>query len=113
MDKKIPLRINSLLKFIDEVLNDTKEIELKDLEETSILLRATCFSITQIGEQMNKLEKLLTDRYPDLPLRSAKRTRNFLVHEYERIDVEIVYTIIKEDLPALKQSLEKIKKDFE
>lgn len=113
MDKKIPLRINTLLELIDEVLNDTKEIELKDLEETSILLRATCFSITQIGEQMNKLERLLADQYPDLPWRSAKRARNFLVHEYERIDVEIVYTIIKEDLPALKQSLQKIKKDFE
>ena len=113
MDKKIPLRINTLLELIDEVLNDTKETTLKDFQETSILLRATCFSITQIGEQMNKLEKLLADQYPDLPWRSAKRARNFLVHEYERIDVEIVYTIIKEDLPALKQSLENIKKDFE
>ena len=113
MDKKIPLRINTLLELIDEVLNDTKEIELKDLEETSLLLRATCFSITQIGEQMNKLERLLTDQYPNLPWRSAKRARNFLVHEYEKIDIEIVFTIIKEDLPDLKQSLEKIKKDFE
>ena len=113
MDKKIPLRINTLLELIDEVLNDTKEIELKDLEETSILLRATCFSITQIGDQMNKLERLLSNQYPDLPWRSAKRARSFIIDENERIDVETVCLIVKEDLPALKQSLEKIKKDFE
>ena len=56
MDKEVlVLRINVLLNHIDEVLKDTKDITAFDLKTQSILLRATCFSIGQIGEQMNNL----------------------------------------------------------
>lgn len=55
MDDKTLLRIDSLLKHIDIVLNDTKDLTIDELRQHDLLLRATCFSIAQIGETMNQL----------------------------------------------------------
>lgn len=49
MDSKALLRINSLLKHIDLVLTDMKDIDFAHFEEDSLLFRATCFSVSQIG----------------------------------------------------------------
>ena len=58
MDKELLVsRIDSLSEHIDLVLNDTEGLTVHQLDESSLLLRATCFSIAQIGEIMNQLEK--------------------------------------------------------
>lgn len=50
MDEKILMRIHSILEHINQVLEDTKGVSLEELRKSSLLLRATCFSIAQIGE---------------------------------------------------------------
>lgn len=57
MDDLLVDRIDSLLKHIDEIENDLKGLTIKELENSNQLLRAVCFSLAQIGEQMNQLER--------------------------------------------------------
>ena len=45
--------------------------------------------------------------YPDLHWASMIRMRNFMIHEYDIIDMHIVYETVKTDLPPLIQGLEK------
>ena len=109
----VVLRINVLLNHINEVFKDTKGMTADDLKAQSVTLRATCFSIGQIGEQMNSIEKSLKDKYPNLPWKRAKGMRNLIVHEYERIDSEMVYSTIKNDLPPLKEAFEQIREELQ
>ena len=108
----VALRITVLLNHIDEVLKDTENMGADDLQENSLLLRATCFSIDQVGEQMVSIEKDLKEKYPDLPWKRARGMRNLIVHEYQRIDSEMVYSTIKNDLVPLKTSFELIRKEL-
>jgi uncharacterized protein with HEPN domain len=39
--------------------------------------------------------------------------RNAVIHEYFRVDVEVIWETIRADLPALKMSLKKISHYFE
>ena len=78
MDEKTILRIDSLLKHVDQVLADTNGITVDDLKKSNILIRATCFSIAQIGEMMNQLEKTLSEKYYNLPWLPARRMRNII-----------------------------------
>lgn len=57
MDDKALIRINSLLKHIDTVLSDMENVGLQDFESNALLFRATCFSISQIGEQMTRIQE--------------------------------------------------------
>lgn len=113
MDNQLLIyRIDTLLEHIDLVLDDTKEVSIDQLKQSSLLLRATCFSIAQIGEMMVQLEKHLSDKYKNLPWSGARQMRNIIVHDYGGTDVEQVYSTIQEDLPALKDSFNLIKKDL-
>ena len=111
MDELILLRIDSILKRIDQVLSDTSGVSLEDLRQSNLLLRATCFSIAQIGETMNQLEKTLGAKYWNLPWIGARGMRNIIVHDYGNADVEQVYSTIHEDLPRLKTAFSAIRND--
>ena len=113
MDKELLIyRINSLLEHIDLVLNDAKGLSVSDIEKSNLLLRATCFSVAQIGEMMVQLEKELSSKYDRLPWVDARKMRNIIVHDYVGTDVEQVYSTIHNDLPALKEAFIAIKNDL-
>ena len=112
MDDKTLLRVDSLLKHIDKVLNDVDGLTIKELQSHDLLLRATCFSVAQIGEMMNQLEEVLSDRYWNLPWVPARRMRNVIVHDYSGTDVEQVYSTIRNDLPDLKKAFLVVRNDI-
>ena len=102
MDKELLIyRIDSLLEHIGLVFNDTKGLSVSDIEDSNLLLRATCFSVAQIGEMMNQLEKELSPKYDRLSWVDARKMRNIIVHDYVGTDVEQVYSTIQYDLPSL------------
>ena len=113
MDKELLIcRIDSLLEHIDLVFNDTNGLTIEEIEKSNLLLRATCFSVAQIGEMMNQLEKALSQKYDQLPWLSARKMRNIIVHDYGGTDIEQVYSTIREDLPDLKTAFLTIKNDL-
>lgn len=113
MDKNLLIyRIDSLLEHIDLVLEDTKGLTASQIKDSSLLVRATCFSISQIGEIMNHLEKDLSSRYKSIPWVGARRMRNVIVHDYGSADILQIYSTICDDLPTLKLSFIEIKKDL-
>ena len=111
-DFKIIHRIDTLLKHIKEVETDLDGVSLEDFEKSDLLIRATCFSLVQIGEQMNKLETILRDNYPDLPWSYARNMRNLIVHVYSQVDGKQIYKTAKENLEELKQAFLKIKNEI-
>src|SRR5574344_269629 len=112
MDPKALLRLDSVVRHIDAVQNDLDGVSLDTFKENDLLLRATCFSVVQIGEAMNKLETLFGEKYPSLPWRLSNRMSNFLVHDYDSVDAQIVYETVKNDLPVLKAAILPIKDDM-
>ena len=68
-----------------------------------------------IGEQIGKIlkeEDCPFDKYPQIPWVAAYDMRNFISHEYASIDEEIVFDVIKEDLPPMKEAIEEILLDY-
>lgn len=57
--------------------------------------------LTVIGEAAGALDPPTYARLPSLPPRSVRGQRNILVHEYWRIDHDIVWATIEHDLPPL------------
>lgn len=113
MDKLILDRIDLLLDHIDLVFYDTDGLSIEEIEQNSILLRATCFSVSQIGEMMIQLEKKLSSLYPELPWSRARGMRNIIVHDYGGTDIKMVYSVINNDLPGLKIDFTKIKSELQ
>ena len=58
--------------------------------------------LSVIGEDVGKLDKIYLDEHPSIPWKLIKDTRNFLVHDYRKVDHFIVFSILKDELPELK-----------
>ena len=73
MDDRTLLRIDALLKHIDQIFDDTENIGFDELKNSNLLLRAVCFSMAQIGEMMSQLQENLGKKYWRLPWYPAKK----------------------------------------
>ena len=69
---------------------------------------ALLYSLVVVGEAANRLPGEFQDAYPAVPWRRVIDFRNFLVHRYDVIDMEIVLAVVGESLPGLITELRAI-----
>jgi uncharacterized protein with HEPN domain len=61
-----------------------------------------------IGEASSSLSQEFINQHPEVPWAAVVAFRNILIHEYFRVNLEIVWRIVKRDIPDLKSSIEAI-----
>ena len=110
--KTLP-RIDTILKHIQTIKNDVGNKTLEEFQKSDLLVRATCFSLVQIGEHMARLEEKIGSDYPNLPWRKAKNMRNLIVHVYNHVKSEIIYNTIQNDLDELENEITLVKNELE
>lgn len=59
-----------------------------------------------IGEAVRSLDPAFRNQHPSVPWRQISGMRNILVHDYFRIDKEIVWQTLLNDIPAFKAQVE-------
>jgi uncharacterized protein with HEPN domain len=64
--------------------------------------------LEMIGEAAGRVSDEIQNVYKDLPWAKMKGMRNFLIHEYDDIDLKIVWDTVNNNLPPLIKELEKI-----
>ena len=67
--------------------------------------------LTVIGEALGALTDETYQRLPSLPPHLPRGQRNILVHEYWRIDLDIIWGTIVRDLPPLIGDIETLLED--
>ena len=68
--------------------------------------------LAQIGETLNKLDDEVIQKYDLVEDKNgAYYTRNYIVHDYEGVDLFIVETILRKNLHKLKEKLSKVCND--
>ena len=79
-------------------------------------LESSCMLLIAIGEGVKGVDKL-TDKkllsfYPEMDWKGVMGMRDIIAHHYFDLDAEIVYDVIKHDLPKLKDVLQQIIDDL-
>jgi len=78
---------------------------LKDIEGQMAILMA----IAQIGETLKKIDDNILKKYDLLDDKEgAYYTRNYIVHDYEGINLAYIENIIRVYIPKLKKKIKKI-----
>ena len=71
-------------------------------------IRAVAFEFVTMGEAARAVPLEIQTRYPQIPWGKMQVLRNVIVHEYFRIDEEILWRASREDIPPLIPVLEEI-----
>jgi uncharacterized protein with HEPN domain len=61
-----------------------------------------------IGEAANNLSPSLTSKNTDVPWPQIRSFRNFIVHEYFGLDLELIWNVLTVHIPPFKLQIEKI-----
>ncbi|NJM66265.1 MAG: DUF86 domain-containing protein [Acaryochloris sp. RU_4_1] len=64
--------------------------------------------LQMVGEAVGTLSEPLTRQRSGVPWAEIVALRNVLVHEYFRVNLELVWRIVEQDLPDLKAKVEAI-----
>ena len=104
--------------FILEMIDNIEKIVLRHSVITKALedfegKMAILMAIAQIGKTLKKLDDKIIKHYDlELDKEGAYYTRNYIVHDYEGVDIAFVENIVREYLPKLEKKIKKISFDF-
>ena len=90
---------------IDKIENYTKGGKTEFLEKP-IIQDAVIRNLEIIGEAVKGIDDRVRAEYPSIPWKSIAGMRDFLIHVYFGINLQIVWKTISDDLPPLKKAVE-------
>lgn len=93
--------INSGMEFIEGMKYDEFA---KDAKTVYAVIRA----IEVVGEAVKNIPDRVRNEYPDIPWRNMAGMRDKLIHAYFGVDMKRVWKAMKEEIPPLKSTFEKI-----
>lgn len=82
----------------------TLEAFLQDTQVQDSVIRR----LEIIGEAARRVSETTQLKHPDLPWREMIAMRNIIIHEYDNVDLTVVWDAVKNDLPPLVEALESI-----
>jgi len=95
----IKTSIDSIFEFIGEKRN------FFEYQNNKLLRQGIEREIEIIGEAMNRIMKIA----PDIQIENARQivdTRNWVIHGYDKVDDVVIWGIISNSLPKLKEEVE-------
>ncbi len=101
--------------FLLKILEDIRDIESflkniayeKFLSET-IIRKAVCMSLINIGESVKSLSRDIRSRYSYVPWKKAAGLRDIVAHKYGTIDFEIIWQTVTVEIPSFKEDIIKL-----
>ena len=79
-----------------------------EFSKDSLLQDAIVRRLEIIGEAAGRVSSATQKKYENLPWQAMKGTRNRVIHEYDSVQIDIIWDIVQKDLPVLVKELEKI-----
>lgn len=108
MQDKDRVRIQHMLDAAERITTFTDGISKEQFTEDEKLNLAVIRLFEILGEAANNISDDLREEYHDVPWREISGVRNRLIHGYFDVDLNIVWEIIQQDIPALISNLKYI-----
>jgi uncharacterized protein with HEPN domain len=96
--------IHDCIRHIEEFVDG---IDLEAYRDSEMTKSAVERKIQILTEAVIRLEGEGAELFPDIDWKAYRGLGNFLRHSYHRVDDEIVWNTIKDDLPRLRGVVEK------
>ncbi len=97
--------IDDMIAFIEKVANYTEGLDQHAFVSSALTYDATLRNLELIGEAATRIPNEVRNANTQIAWRQIIATRNRLIHGYLGIDDDTVWSIVRDDLPALLTQL--------
>ncbi|MEK6854656.1 MAG: DUF86 domain-containing protein [Nanoarchaeota archaeon] len=106
--KEDSIFIMHILDSINAIEDFSKNLSRKNLELDRLRRSAIVREIEIIGEASKNISADFKDKHNEIPWKAIIGTRDKVIHHYFGINLDVVWEIIKENLPDLKRKLKSL-----
>lgn len=102
--------IEDMVAFAERVLAYTQGFDQARFVSDMLVYDATLRNLELIGEAASRIPLEVRDAHPDIPWRMVVATRNRLIHGYLGLDNETLWSLVRDDVPALLSRLQAMRR---
>lgn len=107
------VRLQHVYDAIREIESYLENVGFNDFMDSSMMRFACIKQMEIIGEASNHISDETKSKFTSIEWSQIVGMRNVFVHEYFGIDSSLVWEIIKNDIPDLKERIKEIIDKFE
>lgn len=100
--------VQKLITHTRKILGYCDGVSYAQFSADSKLVEACVFNLSQMGELSNRIDATFAQAHPEIPWRQIYGLRNRLVHDYEGVNLTLIWEIIHDDLPPLLKQLKNL-----
>ena len=94
-----------------KVLLYTNGLDRKDLNNDPRTLDATLYNIQIIGEATKRISNDFPQAHSHVPWKRMAGMRDKIVHDYNEVDIDLVWRVIQQAIPQLLQQIKSLLPD--
>jgi uncharacterized protein with HEPN domain len=98
--------VGHMLDMATKAVSKTSNLARESFDADENLRLAVTHLIQIIGEAAGRVSREFADRHPEVPWADITGMRHKVVHDYLGVDEDIVWQVVKIDLPKLLAALE-------
>lgn len=108
MKRNINLFLQDIIKSINKIESFSKGLTKEKFNKNELRQSAITRQLEILGEAAKNIPSQFREKYPKIPWKEIAGFRDILIHAYFGVDLEKIWNVIKQDLPALKKQIREI-----
>ena len=101
--------VDKLMGYAEKIVDYCYDKDYDNFKNETMLVEACVFNLSQIGELVRHLDNEFIELHSELPWAQIRGFRNRIIHDYEGVNLNLVWEIISYDIPRLIINLKEIK----
>jgi uncharacterized protein with HEPN domain len=100
--------LHDILDSIQKARRFTENMSFEEFSTDAKTIYATVRALEIVGEATKRLPPDIRDRQSSIPWRKMAGIRDIMIHEYNRVDLAVVWKTVKEDLPSVEPLITRV-----
>ena len=100
--------IKKMISIIEKIQTYIKNYDYEKFVLDDITVEACAFNFGQLGELSHRLTDDFQNENSKIPWKAIYGLRNKIIHDYDGVNLKVIWETISEDLPSLSEQLRQI-----
>lgn len=110
MQRDFKIFLKDIIQAIERIEEYTGDLSFKDFCEKQLVQDGVIRNLEVIGEAVKHLPKDMQKKHPTVEWKKIAGLRDILIHAYFGVDREIVWDVVTNKIPELKEHISLILK---